>query len=187
MSNITFNPWIGENYGKSEYGKLLIIGDSHYFNNDQPKNLADFTKNQIAELDVIASNFHNTIIKVFGHSQHSDFWKNIAFANAIQTPFTFANQNPTIQEKNIAESSFREYLDITKPQKVIIFSSRLWEHFFNKSVWGNHVGKIDERWNIRDLDYKNGICRAIGIYHPSARGFSNHNFPHVLKDLLNNY
>lgn len=39
MKNILFNPWIGENYGKSELGKLLIIGDSHYFLNNEDESV----------------------------------------------------------------------------------------------------------------------------------------------------
>ena len=50
MSKITFDPWIGKNYGKSHFGKLLIIGDSHYFTNGLPSDLRGFTKAKIAEL-----------------------------------------------------------------------------------------------------------------------------------------
>lgn len=57
MSHLTFYPWIGKNYSRSRYGKLLIIGDSHYFNNGLPNYLASFTKAQITELDDIAGSF----------------------------------------------------------------------------------------------------------------------------------
>ena len=31
MSNIKFNPWVGENYTHSKYGKrVLVLGESHY-------------------------------------------------------------------------------------------------------------------------------------------------------------
>ncbi|WP_262149206.1 hypothetical protein [Chryseobacterium foetidum] len=65
MSHLAFSPWIGIDYTQSSYGKLLIIGDSHYFNNGLPSNLLDFTKAQIAEFDDIASSFHKTILKIF--------------------------------------------------------------------------------------------------------------------------
>ena len=184
MQTSTYLPWIGPNYGKSELGKLLIIGDSHYFNNDEPENLADFTKAQIAELDDISSNFHNRIIQIFVHQKHSDFWQKVAFANGIQSAFTSANQVPTKAEKDRAELAFKEYLNSVKPDKVVVFSSRLWEHFFNKTGWGTHLGKIDDRWNIRELDYDGGKCTALGIYHPSAHGFQTANFKDVIQRFL---
>lgn len=188
LKNLIFKPWIGKNYGNSELGRLLIIGDSHYFNNGLPNNLNDFTKAQIAELDIIASKFHNTILEVFGYQKHADFWKNIAFANSIQSAFTSSNQVPTNAEKDTAEKAFREYLEITKPEKVIVFSSRIWEHFFNnEGCWGKHLDKIDNRWNIRELDYAGGNCKALGIYHPNARNFASYNFSNIIKEFLLNY
>ncbi|MCD9853570.1 hypothetical protein LUD75_02545 [Epilithonimonas sp. JDS] len=187
MQNLIYNPWIGKNYGNSELGKLLIIGDSHYFNNGLPNNLNDFTKAQIAELDIIAGKFHKTILEVFGYQKHADFWKNIAFANSIQSAFTSSNQVPTNAEKDIAEKAFREYLEITEPEKVIVFSSRIWEHCFNKAVWGKHLDKIDERWNIRELDYDGGTCKAIGLHHPSTPGFNKSKFQKVIFEFLKDY
>ncbi|MBP6377878.1 MAG: hypothetical protein KA289_00720 [Kaistella sp.] len=184
MHVLTYQPWIGKNYGKSELGKLLIIGDSHYFNGDEPSDLSNFTKAQIAELDDLSSNFHDIVLKLFGHEKHSEFWSKVAFANGIQSAFTSANQVPTKEEKATAELAFRAYLDDVKPEKVIVFSSRLWEHFFNKPGWGNHVGKINDRWNIRALDYSGGHCEALGIYHPSAHGFSAQEFRQVIASFL---
>lgn len=187
MSHLTFSPRIGKNYNQSRYGKLLIIGDSHYFNNGLPKDLAGFTKAQIAELDDIAGSFHKTLLKIFGYEKHSDFWENVAFANAVQSAFTASDQILTVAEKDKAELAFREYLDILKPEKVIVFSSRLWEHFFNKAGWGNHVGKINNRWNVRDLDYSGGRCKAIGLHHPSTRGFNVSEFQNIVSEFIRSY
>lgn len=187
MSNLTFHPWIGKNYHQSHYDKLLIIGDSHYFNTAIPNNLAEFTKAQIAELDDIASNFHKTILKIFEHQKHEDFWSKVAFANAIQSSFTSSNQVPTTGEKNKAELAFKEYLDLIKPNKVIVFSSRLWEHFFNKTGWGKHIDKINDRWNVRELNYNGGNCMAIGLHHPSSRGFTTSEFQNIIAEFLHKY
>jgi len=187
MSHLTFYPWIGKNYSQSRYGKLLIIGDSHYFNNGLPNYLANFTKAQITELDDIAGSFHKTILKIFGYEKHAEFWENVAFANAVQSAFTSSNQIPTVAEKHKAELAFREYLNLLKPEKVIVFSSRLWEHFFNKVGWGNHLGKINNRWNIRDLDYNGGSCKAIGLHHPSTRGFNVPEFQNIISKFLSDY
>lgn len=184
MSKITFDPWIGKNYGKSHFGKLLIIGDSHYFTNGLPSDLRGFTKAKIAELPIISARFYDNIGKVLNPSQPLALWENIAFANAIQEPFGHANQEPTKEQKDDAEMAFRHYLDVTKPEKVIVFSNRLWEHFFNKIGWGTHLDKIDNRWNIRELDYAGGRCQAIGLYHPSAHGFKVEDFRKVVGAFL---
>lgn len=184
MNTLTFDPWIGKNYGKSHFGKLLIIGDSHYFNNDLPADLKGFTKAKIAELPIISARFYDNIGKVLSPAQPLALWDNVAFANAIQEPFGYANQEPTKQQKDDAEIAFRQYLDLTKPEKVIVFSNRLWEHFFNKTEWGTHIGKIDNRWNVRNLDYAGGNCKAIGLHHPSSRGFSPEAFGDVVAEFL---
>lgn len=184
MTTYNFDPWIGVQYGKSELGKLFILGDSHYFNNDEPEIFSDFTRKQIAELDDISSNFHKKILEIFEHRSHSEFWNKVAFANGIQNAFKFAKQVPTKSEMNHAETAFRAYLDIVKPDKSIVFSSRLWEHFFNKPGWGLHMDKIDNRWNIRSLNYEGGQCLAIGLHHPSAHGFKVLEYQKVVKRFM---
>ena len=76
---------------------------------------------------------------------------------------------------------------MTKPEKVIVFSSRVWEHCFNKKGWGKHLYKVDNRWNIRELDYDGGTCKAIGLHHPSTPGFDKSKFQKVVSGFLNDY
>lgn len=70
---------------------------------------------------------------------------------------------------------------------MIVFSSRLWEHFFNKSGWRNHVGKINNRWNVRGLDYLGGNCKAIGLHNPSTRGFNVAEFQNIVSEFISSY
>ena len=187
--NLTYKPHIGKNYGNSELGRLLIIGDSHYFNNGLPKNLPAFTVEKIKELRIISANFYDKVDAVLNQGGKHDIWDNIAFANAIQTPFSSSDQKPTKNDLDIAKLAFREYLDMTKPEKVIVFSSRIWEHCFNDEInlWGRHLNKIDDRWNIRELDYDGGTCKAIGLHHPSTPGFDKSKFQKVVSEFLNDY
>ena len=187
--NITYKPWIGKNYGNSELGKLLIIGDSHYFNYGLPNNLSDFTVEKIKELRIISANFYDKVDAILNQGGKHDIWDKIAFANAVQTPFSSADQKPTKDDLDTAKIAFREYLDMTKPEKVIVFSSRVWEHCFNDEVniWGKHLEKIDNRWNIRELEYIDGTCKAIGLHHPSTPGFDKSKFQKVVSEFLNDY
>lgn len=185
--NLTYKPHIGENYGTTELERLLVIGDSHYFNNGLPKNLPEFTVEKIKELRIISANFYDKVDAVLNQGGKHDIWDKIAFANAIQTPFSSADQKPTGDDLDIAKLAFRKYLDMTKPEKVIVFSSRIWEHCFNKQGWGKHLDKVDDRWNIRELDYDGGTCKAIGLHHPSTPGFDKSKFQKVVFEFLNDY
>lgn len=184
MKNLTYKPHIGKNYGNSELGKLLVIGDSHYFNNGLPNNLSEFTVEKIKELRIISANFYDKVDAILNQGGKHDIWDKIAFANAIQTPFSSADQKPTKDDLDNAKIAFREYLDVTKPEKVIVFSSRIWEHCFNKSGWGKHLDKIDDRWNIRELNYDGGTCKAIGLHHPSTPGFDKSKFQNIVVQFL---
>lgn len=183
--NLTYKPWIGKNYGNSELGKLLVIGDSHYFNNDLPNNLSEFTVEKIKELKIISANFYDKVDAILNQGEKHGIWDKIAFANAIQTPFSSSDKKPTRDDLDIAKLAFREYLDMTKPEKVIVFSSRIWEYCFNKAGWGKHLYKIDERWNVRELDYNGGTCKAIGLHHPSTPGFDKSKFQNIVAQFLN--
>lgn len=123
--NLTCKPHIGKNYGNSKLGKLLIIGDSHYFNNGLPNNLSEFTVEKIKELKIISTHFYDKVDAVLNQGGKHDIWDKIAFANAIQTPFSSSEQKPTKKDLDTAKLAFREYLDITKPEKVVVFPSRL--------------------------------------------------------------
>ena len=186
MSHLTYKPHIGKNYGNSELGKLLIIGDSHYFNNGLPNHLSEFTVEKIKELRIISANFYDKVDAVLNQGGKHDIWDNIAFANAIQTPFSSSDQKPTKNDLDIVKLAFRAYLDMTKPEKVIVFSSRIWEHCFNDEInlWGRHLNKIDDRWNIRELDYDGGTCKAIGLHHPSTPGFDKSKFKNIVARFL---
>ena len=31
IKGLHFQPWVGENYGNGKYGRLLLLGESHYW------------------------------------------------------------------------------------------------------------------------------------------------------------
>lgn len=86
MSKLNFHPWIGTHYGKSELGKLLIIGDSHYwpYNNAPITYHPDFTKNIIQDRASLNAIFFKNIAQLFHKNNFEELRDDIAFANAIQ-------------------------------------------------------------------------------------------------------
>jgi len=174
MDVLMFQPWIGENYGKSSYGKLLIIGESHYFYHEE-NDFQNFTKKVINGLGT--SNDNDFFIKVgqlFDPENYLDVWSKVAFANAIQYQFSESRQPKTSAQIKTIEPAFREYLNIVKPEKVLVCSKLVWERGLPQSIlWGKYLDTIRDERNQKgatlwELEYDGGKCLAIGIPHTSS-------------------
>lgn len=112
MNNILFKPWEGHNFGKSELGRLLIIGDSHYFLNDEDESVFEnFTIDIIGEAGDYYVKFLNKISEIFEYDNPKEFWSNVAFANAIQSNHLFVVQTKN-QRKMIIKQLNRQYKNI---------------------------------------------------------------------------
>jgi len=175
MSNLLYQPWIGPDYGESDFGKLLIVGESHYFYHKE-KDYTNFTKKIIHGLDSSnANDFYKKVGYIFNSENYLEVWSKIAFANAIQFPFVDARQEITIKQYKTVEPAIREYLDLTKPSKMIVFSKRIWDIGLPENItWGIFVEELHDKKNKRSgtvwkFEYPNGYCYGIGIHHPSSR------------------
>lgn len=195
MNNILFKPWEGHNFGKSELGRLLIIGDSHYFlNNEDESVFENFTIDIIGEAGDYYIKFLNKISEIFEYDNPKEFWSNVAFANAIQSAFRGSDQKPTEDDFKTVEPAIQEYLKMIKPDKIIVFSKRVWEEGLKNDIdWGEYVDSIkDEKYGkestVWKFNYEGGFCHGIGVNHPSSRGFSPAQWnPLITKFLENNY
>lgn len=194
MSNTTFNAWIGLNYGKSTLGKLLIIGDSHYWPY-HPRPIFysnDFTKKIIADDLSLNAKFFKNIAKLFGKTNFSDLRDDISFANAIQEFMENSNSEPTKAQILSCELSLREYIETTDADKVLVFSNRIWEGNFNeKKEWGEYLETItvgSRNATIWQFNKKNGrVCHGIGLFHPSARQWKLEEWKPLLSKFLKIY
>jgi hypothetical protein len=194
MSNITFNAWIGSNYGKSTFGKLLIIGDSHYWPY-HPKPTVysnDFTQRIIADDISLNAKFFKNIAKLFGKTDFSEIRDDICFANAIQEFMENSQSEPTKLQILACELSLREYIETTDPDKVLVFSSRIWEGNFNKEKdWGEYLETMtfDKRkGTVWKFNKENGkVCYGIGLYHPSAPQWKLEEWKPLVNNFLSKY
>lgn len=174
MSNLIFQPWIGLNYGKTELGKLLIVGESHYFYHDET-DYANFTKKMIQGLGTLSDNdFYIKVGKIFNPKDYLEIWSKIAFVNAIQYPFEESRELVTKEQYKTVEPALREYLDLTMPSKMIVCSKRVWDNGLPGNItWGNYIETLhdeehDRSGTVWKFEYTNGHCYGIGIHHTSS-------------------
>lgn len=180
MENLIFKPWIPELYNSldNKYGKLLLLGESH-IGNDDNKNNREFTFNVIE--DVIGGDRrkdykHFTFLgNLLTPNDRTTTFENCAFANLIQDVFPGPRIPPNQQQISSISPAFWNLLNITKPNKVIITSSRIWNNWMpNNDSRSYHIGELtanSQRSTIWKYEYNGGVCEAIGIHHPSARNF----------------
>jgi len=180
MQNIIFKPWIPDLYNSNhaKYGKLLLLGESH-IGNEEIKNNSDFTINVIKE--VIDGNRcrdyrHFTFLgNLITPDDRAITFKNCAYANLIQDVFSDARVAPSSGQFATIQPAFWKILNMTKPEKVIITSSRIWHNWMpdddSRSRLIGEVRANDKHSTIWEYQYGSGSCEAIGIHHPSAMKF----------------
>lgn len=194
MTNNTFKPWIGSNYSKSNLGKLLIIGDSHYWPY-HPKPVVysdDFTQKIIADDLSLKAKFFRNIAKLFGKDSFSEMRDDVSFANAIQDFMQNSRSEPTNSQILACELSLQKYIEITDADKVLVFSSRIWEGNFNKKKdWGEYLETIrfgKRKGTVWKFNKKNGkFCYGIGLYHPSAPQWKLEEWKPLMNNFLSKY
>ena len=176
--NYTFKPHIPNNFGQSELGRLLLVGDSHYILGGI-KDLSNFTKGMIKELgEYTPHKFYREVGKVFNPENYLEVYSKVAFVNAIQNGMESSDQKPNEEDFKTVEPAIREYLEEIKPDKMIVFSKRVWENGLPGDItWGRYIETIvDDSTNYKatvwQFNYTNGRCYGIGVYHPSYRRFS---------------
>lgn len=189
MSTI-FRPWIGKNFGNSELGKLLILGDSHYDYGVETE-AAGHTIEVVGNDRWVQARFFKNVARLFSKTDFTELRNDVAFANAIQHFMHTPTQKPNTAQLDSAEGAIREYLGTTGATRMVVFSSRVWERLFNKPKdWGRYVETIDangQKATVWELQNGSTVCYALGLPHPSAIGWSKEKWHPVLKAFLTKY
>ncbi len=123
MSNLIWEPWIGDNF-KNQENKILLIGESHYaVNNGKPDPIAynEFLTNRNSTIDVIRRNFNGESWSLFqnlyralfrtSNIDRKLFWSKVAFYNFIQQPMTSTTERPSIDLFAKSYEGFKEVID----------------------------------------------------------------------------
>ena len=171
IKGLHFQPWVGENYGKCQYGKILLLGESHYLNEDEDSvNLTKMVvKNAIDEHDGMNTSFFRTTELIFNRKDYQTFWNDVAYANLIQKAMEKTKSQPEPDDIATISPSFKLLLDNLKPEKVLILSKRMWEYWLtsDNSYKVKDIKRNGKNIEIWKYSYEGGNCLATGIWHPS--------------------
>jgi hypothetical protein len=166
---IKWLPWIGSDFEKSKV-KILIIGESHYFNPNEPGSFEkhqnpNFTITVIEEMAIgrdyyktkIHQNFHRAIL---GNDNFdaSKFWNSLAYYNFIQKPMDTNKGRPSNDDFYESWESFHEIIDILQPTLCLFIGTTAANSFNNFNRNNNiafedvkHVKKIGQNYAKKAL------------------------------------
>ena len=169
---LRYKPWVGENYEASKYGKLLLLGESHYLNSDKDGSTytSQVVREAIKSQSGMYTSFFRTIELIFDRANdHEVFWHEIAFANLIQTGLVTSNSQPTEEERSSIAPAFYHLLQLLQPNYVIVCSKRMWNNWIPAGN-GSEVKKFSVENKLLEIwhyQYPGGHCLVTGINHPS--------------------
>lgn len=191
MSNITFKPWIGDDYRAANFGKrVMVLGESHYQEREDDPPAPEWTERFIRnQMDGVRSRaFWTRIVSAFiGHTpvlkEKQDFWRSVAFYNYIQQSVGFgARIRPTLDMWKDSEPGFVEVLNKHQPQVLIVLGYRLWRKLpYLEGTADDPIDCPEQPQTWRYPLKKGGYCLAYGIKHPSSGFTSSHWRPHILE------
>lgn len=213
IKGIHFQPWIPENYekGYENYGKLLILGESHYDDTedakeDQQDNTEELNENSVTA-DVPVDNpseFTTAVVKhfleenvdiaffrnlglLFNNENKYDVWRNVAFANGIQVALSDSNAQPSAEEIQTVKKAFWLLIDHLQPDKILICSKRMWNNWMDdgnkRGMYLRNIEENGKKSTIWKYKLENKVCHAMGINHPS-KYFSHLNWKPIVFKFL---
>ena len=191
IEGLNFQPYIGKNYGKNANTKLLFLGESFYDNRNGTSQ-SNYTTEIINEfLDDENYITYERMGYLFDDEDCRKIWHEVAFANFIQTFLVKSNDIPTKEDVANGKIAFKLLLDALKPNKVIVFSKRLWNSWIAEDN-GSFIRPLDEAGlhsTIWKYKYNGGECLATGVNHTRSRGMNKdaiNSWSKLIKVFLNN-
>lgn len=189
VSGLNWLPWVGNKFDTT---KLLILGDSHYDDNDgwliYDNATREFVKNQGLNSDkpeFQKRQFFNQIEKMaLDQSQTSyedriNFWNSVTFLNLVQRLLPSRQERPTDLDFDESWQSFLKVASILKPKYCIKLG------IDGVGRLGNYLNEVQTDWKRADVQefYKKPFAinltnnehkmKIIFVNHPTGSfGFS---------------
>ena len=202
MTNVFFQPYVGEDYHTGYSGKkLMILGESHHCNKIENTTTSCGKAEECLQLPECRNDTNNVInifldykqgvgkgarwmrtytrfTNVFLGGQASkeellDFWGSIMFYNYVQAAMEGPRISPTEQDFEQSQTAFFEVLEEYKPDLIIVWGARLEKNLPQKNKSLSDFEIFDTSGH-RFHYYEIGGKKipAYTVYHPSCRYFT---------------
>ena len=188
LADLNWLPWVGDNFRNK---KVLIVGESHYDDNDGWLIYNDATRNFVNNQGLNSHNpdfrnrrFFQQIEKTLLNKETSSFeerstiWRNVAFFNLVQRLLPSSGDRPNDEDYDKGWRNFLKVVDIIKPDICIKYG------YDGVGRLGYLLNNYDTGWTRDDVQefYTKPYCinltkgnyklRIIFTYHPTgSRGF----------------
>ena len=186
-TTLRFEPWIGDNYETNKDGKILLLGESHYCGEEEAS--CGFTREVIQgriDKEKMESPFFDRIEDMFEEIGYKNVWKQVAFSNLIQNPLDASASQP--EQKDIAtiKPAFERLLADLKPDKIVLFSKRLFEVLPTDNCYRNADIEINsKKAEVWHYDRNGHISYITGVNHASRMfGNSYKEWVPLIKDFI---
>lgn len=181
MKNVKFLPWVGGQYTIGLHNKrVMVLGESHYCASSEDA-VPQLTRLIITDLFDETSEhegYKNTYTK-FAHAlagkqltkdERKTLWHSVLFYNYVQVPISGARISPTTDEFTISETAFFEVLETYRPDCIIVWGKRLYNHLPRK---GRQLPDLempnDDSFETWEYEMSDGHrVQVLPITHPST-------------------
>lgn len=181
MKNVKFLPWVGSQYTIGLHNKrVMVLGESHYCASSEDA-VPQITQRIIADLfdgNSEHEGYKNTYTK-FAHAltgklltkdERKALWHSVLFYNYVQVPLSGSRISPTTDEFAISETAFFEVLETYRPDCIIVWGKRLYNHLPRK---GRQLPDLkmpsDDSFETWEYEMSDGHgVQVLPITHPST-------------------
>lgn len=193
--DIFFQPFVGKDYaGGGMFGRrVMVLGESHYCDEgcadcglaDRHRECRAFTAGVVRDyLDESRprERWMNTLLKfersLVGHEtdwpERRRIWQSLLFYNYLQVAMGGPRKAGSNADYTHAAQVFYEVIDRYRPERIIVWGSRLWGYLPGDGRWLAGEPLVVEGYRVETGSYAlsgGGRARAMTVNHPSV-GYS---------------
>jgi hypothetical protein len=184
--DIKWLPWVGKDYEKS---KILLVGESHYQNNE---------KDKVAQEDIFYHRkwrdekkshikfYRNMSQMIQNNSEIDKLYDHIAQYNLIQRPMTHIKERPNSNDFEKGVQTLIKITEILTPKTVIIFG-KSGKQAFDKILLPKYKRQTMSNESINrivPISYTHNEMIILLVSHPSARAVNTKKWYNFLSKYL---
>lgn len=190
---VKFLPWIGDKYeegiyydekgelcyGNSKGKKLLVLGESFYWGDEDdgdgkmfiPELIEDFLNPQSEFLP-----YKRTFIKFeramagreLSKEESKEFWEHVMFYNYVQEPLQGTRMSPTAEQYMKSRDALFTLLNVMNPDYFITWGIRLYNNLPQEGVQGSDIEEAGDSYETWIYEVETKKIPFMPIYHPST-------------------